>query len=122
MNREEPELKALHPDSKYVLPRFLEWENGEQARILRMFLMSIGLRPIRFHDLRATLATLLLSGCAELQTLYQPPQAWERDLLARDKMSIGGNAVEAGTDDHIFFSKEASSIGRTIGGGGCGCN
>lgn len=60
MNREEPELKALHPDSKYVLPRFLEWENGEQARILRMFLMSIGLRPIRFHDLRATLATLLL--------------------------------------------------------------
>jgi hypothetical protein len=68
------------------------------------------------------LVTLLLSGCAELQALYQPPQAWERDLLARDKMSIGGNAVEAGTDDHIFFSKEASSIGRNIGGGGCGCN
>ena len=75
---------------------------------------------------RASLISLLLSGCAEfqtqLQTLYQPPQAWERDLLARDKMSIGGNAVEAGTDDHIFFSKEASSIGRNIGGGGCGCN
>ena len=65
------------------------------------------------------LVTLLLGGCAEL---YKPPQAWERDLLARDKMSIGGNAVEAGTDDHIFFSKEASSIGRNIGGGGCGCN
>lgn len=25
-----------------------------------MFLMSIGLRPIKFHDLRATFATLLL--------------------------------------------------------------
>jgi hypothetical protein len=71
---------------------------------------------------RAALVAILLSGCAELHTLYQPPQAWERDLLARDKMLIGGNAAEAGTDDHIFFSKEGSSIGRNIGGGGCGCN
>ena len=26
------------------------------------------------------------------------------------------------TDDHIYFSKEASSGGRGFGGGGCGCN
>ena len=54
------ELRSNYPDSKYVLPRYLEWENGDQARVLRMFLVSIGLRPIRFHDLRATFATLLL--------------------------------------------------------------
>ena len=30
--------------------------------------------------------------------------------------------VEAATDDHIYFSKEASSGGRAFGGGGCGCN
>jgi hypothetical protein len=30
--------------------------------------------------------------------------------------------VEAGLDDHSYFSKEASSGGRGFGGGGCGCN
>ena len=24
--------------------------------------------------------------------------------------------------EHIFFSREAASGGRSIGGGGCGCN
>lgn len=72
--------------------------------------------------IRLTLASLLLSGCSTLSGLYQPPQAWERDLLAQDNMFIGGHPLEASTDDHIYFSKEASSIGRSIGGGGCGCN
>jgi hypothetical protein len=68
------------------------------------------------------MASVLLSGCASLSSLYEPPQPWERDLLAQDKMLIGGDAVEAATDDHIYFSKEAASIGRALGGGGCGCN
>jgi hypothetical protein len=25
-------------------------------------------------------------------------------------------------DDHIYFSKEASTGGNGVGGGGCGCN
>ncbi len=41
--------------------RLCRWEQGEQARILRLFLRSIGLPEIRFHDLRASWATLLLS-------------------------------------------------------------
>jgi hypothetical protein len=64
----------------------------------------------------------VLSGCANMREVYAPPEPWERDLLAQEKMSIGGHPAEAGTDDHIYFSKEAASIGRTIGGGGCGCN
>ncbi len=32
------------------------------------------------------------------------------------------NDLEAATDDHIYFSKEASSGGRGFGSGGCGCN
>ncbi len=54
------QLKAENPESHLVLPRSRDWEKGEQARILRTFLMGIGLRPMRFHDLRATFATLLL--------------------------------------------------------------
>jgi integrase len=47
-------------DSIYVLPRIDKWDKGEQARELRMFLAGLGLPQIRFHDLRATWATILL--------------------------------------------------------------
>lgn len=67
-------------------------------------------------------ALALAGGCTNLSSFYAPPEPWERDLLAQKKMLIGGHPAESGTDDHIYFSKEASSIGRTIGGGGCGCN
>ena len=64
-------------------------------------------------------ATLLLtcSGCASLGV-----EPWERDILAKDEMQLIADPVEAAIDDHIYFSKEASSGGRGFGGGGCGCN
>lgn len=62
-------------------------------------------------------ALLVLSGCSSLGV-----QPWERDVLARPEMSLDGNALDAAIDDHIYFSKEASSGGRGFGGGGCGCN
>jgi hypothetical protein len=49
-------------------------------------------------------------------------EPWERDVLAKDEMQLVTDPVEAGIDDHIYFSKEASSGGRGFGGGGCGCN
>ncbi len=49
-------------------------------------------------------------------------EPWERDVLAREEMQLVPDPVEAGLDDHIYFSKEASSGGRGFGGGGCGCN
>jgi hypothetical protein len=58
---------------------------------------------------------LAASGC----TTVQP---WERDVLARPEMSLDANPLDAAIDDHIYFSKEASSGGRGFGGGGCGCN
>jgi hypothetical protein len=30
--------------------------------------------------------------------------------------------LESALNDHIFFSKEASSGGNSAAGGGCGCN
>ena len=68
-----------------------------------------------------TLVMLVLSiaaaGCA-----YVGVQPWERDVLARPEMSLDANPLDAAIDDHIYFSKEASSGGRGFGGGGCGCN
>ena len=57
------------------------------------------------------------SGCTSLGV-----EPWERDILAREDMQLTSDAAEAATDDHIYFSKEASSGGRGFGGGGCGCN
>jgi hypothetical protein len=65
----------------------------------------------------AIATTLALSGCANLGV-----QPWERDVLARPEMSLDAYALDAAIDDHIYFSKEASSGGRGFGGGGCGCN
>jgi uncharacterized protein DUF4266 len=56
-----------------------------------------------------------LAGCAGVQP-------WQRDVLARPDMQIVADPVEAAADDHIYFSKEASSGGQGFGGGGCGCN
>ena len=62
-------------------------------------------------------ALLWLGGCANLGA-----KPWEHDLLAEDGMQLDPNPVQSAFDDHIYFSKEASSGGRSYGGGGCGCN
>lgn len=61
------------------------------------------------------LLLLAIAGCAGVQP-------WERDVLARREMSLDNAPLDAAIDDHIYFSKEASSGGRGFGGGGCGCN
>jgi hypothetical protein len=65
-------------------------------------------------------AVLLLAVCAGCSSMGVEP--WERDVLAREDMQLITDPLEAATDDHIYFSKEASSGGRGFGGGGCGCN
>lgn len=53
-------LKLQTGESGFVLPRIEDWDRGEQARVLRTFLAGMGQPAIRFHDLRASWATLLL--------------------------------------------------------------
>jgi integrase len=54
------EYKLRRPGNE-LLPKLTEWENGEQAQVTREFCMSIGITSIKFHDLRATFITNLLS-------------------------------------------------------------
>jgi len=61
--------------------------------------------------------TLLVSGCSSLGV-----KPWQRDVLAREEMRLDANPLDAAIDDHLYFSKEASSGGRAFAGGGCGCN
>lgn len=71
------------------------------------------LRPLL--PLLALFAMAATAGCATLGV-----EPWERDLHARADMQP--DAHDAAIDDHIYFSKEASSGGRGFAGGGCGCN
>ena len=56
-----------------------------------------------------------LGACSSLGV-----KPWQRDLHARADMQ--DNALDTSIDEHIYFSKEASSGGRGFAGGGCGCN
>lgn len=58
-----------------------------------------------------------LTGCASLGV-----KPWEHDILSRSDMKPNGAGLDDAIDDHVYFSKEASSGGRSFGGGGCGCN
>jgi hypothetical protein len=60
---------------------------------------------------------LMISGCSSLGV-----KAWERNLLARNDMLMDADAIDLALDEHIYFSKEASSGGQGFAGGGCGCN
>ena len=63
------------------------------------------------------LASVMLSACS-----LEPVQPWDRDLLAQQKMQLVSDPLETFLDEHTYFSKEASSGGQGVGGGGCGCN
>ena len=75
--------------------------------------------PARGLVAAAWLAALgaIASGCAA--TAMKP---WDRDLLAQKKMQFAPSPVHYTIDQHIYFSKEGSTGGLEVGGGGCGCN
>lgn len=63
------------------------------------------------------LFSLTVSGCS-----FAGVKPWERDLLAQKKMQLTTHPLDVYLDDHIYYSKENSSGGQGVGGGGCGCN
>ncbi|HET7535246.1 MAG TPA: DUF4266 domain-containing protein [Candidatus Didemnitutus sp.] len=61
------------------------------------------------------LLAALFSGC----TTVQP---WERATLSEYSMRPDRDPLALALGDHIYFSREAVSGGRSVGGSGCGCN
>jgi hypothetical protein len=58
---------------------------------------------------------LAAGGCATVRP-------WERGTLADYTMRPDRDPLAAAMSEHVYFSREASSGGRGVGGGGCGCN
>jgi hypothetical protein len=63
------------------------------------------------------LLAMSATGCSAFNV-----KPWQHDLMAEPAMRLDAYPLEAAMDDHVYFSKEASSGGRTYAGGGCGCN
>ncbi len=59
----------------------------------------------------------VLLGCSSLGV-----EPWEREQFARKDMALDNDKMDLIINDHIYFSKEGTSGGRSLAGGGCGCN
>jgi predicted small lipoprotein YifL len=66
-----------------------------------------------------TLATLTgLAGCSN----FGQVNAWEKGDLAKPQMTFESDPLDQRFVQHTYGSKENSSGGYGVGGGGCGCN
>ena len=71
--------------------------------------------------MRLCVLTLVLAAgafCGGCTTV----QPWERAALADYSMRPDRDPLKTAMSEHIYFSREASSGGRGVGGSGCGCN
>ncbi|HZK79982.1 MAG TPA: DUF4266 domain-containing protein [Humisphaera sp.] len=71
----------------------------------------------KYTTIFATISLLfaLTGGCV-------PVKSWQRGTLADPIMQADRNPLGYSLIDHVFFSREAASGGRSVGGSGCGCN
>lgn len=83
--------------------------------------MKRSIRPVDVLRMTVVAAVssvaLALAGCT-----LTPVQPWQKEHLAHPQMSFDADRLDTRYVEHTYFSREASSGGTGIGGGGCGCN
>ncbi len=88
--------------SIYVLPRLNYWKRSEAAKVLRQFLVSIGLPSVRFHTLRACFATQLLrQGLA--QTKVMKICGWQDLDTMQRYLRLSAVEIEGATEGLSFL-------------------
>jgi len=107
------ELKASAGKREHVLPRFWEWEKGDQARVLRTFCKGVGLPSVRFHTLRACFATQLLAhniAPARLMKIC----GW-KDLKTMERyVRLAGIDESGATECLQVLSSDAEVMGKVV--------
>ncbi|MDY0040543.1 MAG: tyrosine-type recombinase/integrase [Desulforhabdus sp.] len=92
-------LKLQHAkDSEYVLPRIWEWDQGEQAKVLKNFCQEIGITPIKFHDLRATFITQMLNNGVPLSKVMAIV-GHSSLKTTQGYLRLSGKDIEGATED-----------------------
>lgn len=96
------ELKVMEKNQNdYLLPRFSDWNKGEQARVLRAFCIGNRLPSIKFHTLRACFATQLISSGIPA-TVVMKICGW-RDLKTMQRYIRLAGIDEAGATEILRF-------------------
>ena len=73
-------------------------------------------KTLKKISLLAVLGSLFaMVGCETVEP-------YQKGNLANYTMKSDRDALESVMTNHITFSREASSGGEGVGGGGCGCN
>jgi len=67
-----------------------------------------------------TLAIVLSVSC--MVTGCQTVRPWERGILSDYTIRSDRDPLQDELREHVYFTREASSGGRGVGGSGCGCN
>ena len=94
---DEMKLKSA-PDSEFVLPRLWEWDQGEQAKILKHFCGEIGITPVKFHDLRATFITQMLNNGVPLSKVMAIV-GHSSLKTTQGYLRLSGKDIEGATED-----------------------
>jgi integrase len=106
------DLREKNRNSKFVLPRLTKWTKGEQARELRSFLIQLGLPRIKFHDLRASWATYILSkGVPPASVMVQG--GWKDLKTVMIYLRKSGIEIENTLKDIDYDIYTANPIDRT---------
>lgn len=105
-------LKVNVTHGDYVLPALDEWTNGMQAEVLRDFCRTIGITEIRFHDLRATFITALLSQGAELAKVMMV--VGHRKLGTTDKYLRKAGVPVKGVTEALSYRAPKELDGKNI--------
>lgn len=93
------ELKLKYSaNSEFVLPRLWEWDQGDQAKILKSFCEEIGITPIKFHDLRATFITQMLNNGVPLSKVMAIV-GHSSLKTTQGYLRLSGKDVEGATED-----------------------
>lgn len=106
------QLKATAGTRTHVLPRFIEWDRGECARVLRKFCAGIGITSVKFHALRACFATQLLRDSIA-PAVVMKICGWKDLKTMQRYVRLAGIEIEGATDG-LKILPPAAVMGRVV--------
>ena len=96
-----------------VLPRSSAWRHGEQAKILGAFCRTLGIAEVKFHDLRATFITNLLSQGVALAKVMAIVGHTEMSTT-NEYLRLAGVDVKEGTTERLGYRVHDGSEGNVV--------
>jgi len=108
------ELKTTYTgDSEFVLPRLWEWNQGDQAKVLKSFCEEVGITPIKFHDLRATFITQMLNNGVPLSKVMAIV-GHSSLKTTQGYLRLSGKDVEGATEELGIQVPQTEATGENV--------